>query len=152
MAPPQIRIFPHSQEEFSSEDSLVTWLLNGLRARGGLYHLRSANAVKDLPRGSIVLFRYGPKIVGEAVVQVGKEVYSEKLKDRTLSGEEVEYEAQVIFATSSIRLYAPPVQVDKIEPHTKKDLTTFAGAKTESDWNVYGRIMEEVVLGGGFIS
>src|SRR5205807_1304193 len=98
-----IRIFPHSQKEFPSLDSLMIWLLNALRGKGGVYNLRSADSIKDLPSGSVVLFRYGHNIVGEAVVWKEKEVYSEKLKERTLSGEDEEYEAQVTFAPSSIR-------------------------------------------------
>jgi hypothetical protein len=52
-----IRIFPHSKEEFPSLDMLTTWLLTALKARGGRYLIRSANAVADLPTGSLVLFR-----------------------------------------------------------------------------------------------
>jgi len=146
-----IRIFPHSQEEFPSEDSLTTWLLTGLRGRGGVYHLRSAKQVKDLPPGSLVLFRYGQKLVGEAVVKKGKEIFSEKLKERTLSGKEAEYEAQVTFDPSSIRLYAPPIPVERIQPHTEKNLLTYPGAYVELDWTIYARILEELISRGMFI-
>src|SRR5262245_6162740 len=128
MAPSQVRIFPHSQKEFPSEDSLITWLLTGLRGRGGVYHLRHADAVKDLPAGSVVLFRYGHRIVGEAVVCKGKETLAEKVKDRTLTGEEEEYGARVTFAPSSIRLYAPPLPVATLQQLLNKDVTKFAGA------------------------
>lgn len=130
----------------------MIWLLNVLRGRGGSYHLRSADAVKDPPPGSIVLFRYRHKIVGEAIVWKGKEVFTEPLKDRTLSGEEEEYGAQVTFAPSSIRLYAPPLPVDRIQPHTDKDLVKFAGAYTELDWSIYAHILEEVISRGVFVS
>src|SRR5262249_21824994 len=82
MATLQVRIFPHSQKEFPSEDSLLTWLLTGLRGRGGVYLLRNADAVKDVPTGSVVLFRYGNRIVGEAVVWKGKETFPERVRDR----------------------------------------------------------------------
>ena len=39
------------------------------------------------------------------------------MKDQTESGEDIEYEAQVTFAPSSIRLYSPPVQVGTVQKH-----------------------------------
>ena len=77
MVDPRVRIFPHSKEEFPSEDSLRDWLLGELRDKdknGGVYHLRTSSRVKDLPPGSIVLFRYGKGIVGEGVVWKEKKV------------------------------------------------------------------------------
>jgi hypothetical protein len=148
----QVRIFPHSQQEFPSEDSLLIWLLTGLRGRGGVYHLRNADAVKDVPPGSVVLFRYGNRIVGEAVVRKGKEVFPEKVKDRTLTGEEAEYGAQVTFVPSSIRLYAPPLPVDRLQPHLNKDVVKYAGAYTELEWGMYSIVLQEVVSKGTFIT
>ncbi len=148
----RVRIFPHSQVEFPSEDSLLTWLLTALRGRGGVYHLRNADAVKDVPPGSIVLFRYGNRIVGEAVVCKGKEVYPEKVRDKTLTGEEAEYGAQVTFVPASIRLYAPPFPVELLQPHLKKDVVKFAGAYTNLDWEMYGIVLREVVSKGTFIA
>jgi hypothetical protein len=151
MTTPQVRIFPHAvEDEFPSEDLLRMWLLSGLRGRGGEYHLRK-DAVTDLPPGSIVLFRWGTVIVGEAVVWKQKEVFPQKKKDWTLLGKEQEYEAQVTFAPSSIRLYSPPLPVELVQPHTDKDLT-FARAYAVLDWGVYARILEEVVKAGAFVS
>lgn len=153
---PQVRIFPHSQEEFPSKDLLMAWLLNGLRGRGGEYHLASADSVADLPPGSIVLFRYGNEIVGEAVVWKEKETFPEGKKGKNLLGQEGQYGAQVTFAPSSIRLYSPPLLVDKIQSQldrlqVKKDLS---GARPYYllDWNTYGHILKEVASGGAFIS
>jgi hypothetical protein len=148
----QVRIFPHSQKEFASEDSLLTWLLTGLRGRGGVYHLRHADSVKDIPPGSVVLFRYGNRIVGEAVVWKGKETFADKVKDRTLTGEEAEYGAKVTFVPSSIRLYAPPLAVERLQPHLDKDVVKFAGAYTDLDWSIYGVVLQEVVSKGTFIT
>jgi hypothetical protein len=141
---PQVRIFPHNTGEFPERDDLMTWLLNGLRGRGGEYHLTSADAVADLPPGSIVLFRHGNEIIGEAVVRKGKELCSGKA-----------YAAQVTFATSSIRLYSPPVDINKIQPlvdesQIKKDLS---GARPYYilNWDIYGRILKEVAEAGAFI-
>jgi hypothetical protein len=148
MATLQVRIFPHSQQEFPSEDSLLTWLLTGLRGRGGVYHLRDADAVRELPPGSVVLFRYGHRIVGEAIVWKGKELFPEKVKDRTLTGQEAEYAAQITFVPSSIRLYAPAIPVERIQPHLDKDVVKYAGAYTHLDWTIYGIVLQEVVTKG----
>lgn len=148
----QVRIFPHSQKEFPSEDSLLTWLLTGLRGRGGVYHLRDANAVAGLTAGSVVLFRYGQRIVGEAVISKGRELFPEKVKDRTLTGEEAEYGAQVTFVPSSIRLYAPPLPVERLQPHLDKDVVKFAAAYTHLDWSIYAIVLKEVVTNGTFIT
>lgn len=151
---PQVRIFPHSREEFPSEDSLTMWLLNGLRGRGGLYHLRSADAVADLPRGSVVLFRYGQRIVGEGVIW--KEKIKKKERIRSLSGQEVEYGAQITFAPSSIRIYSPPLPVRRLQRHVnklpkKKDISN-ARPYYELGWNIYASVLKEVVSGGVFLS
>jgi hypothetical protein len=152
MGTSQVRIFPHSQQEFPSEDSLLTWLLTALRGRGGVYLLRNANAVKDLPAGSVVLFRYGQNIVGEAIVSKGKEVFPEKLTDRTLTGKEAEYGAQVTFVPSSIRLYAPPLPVERLQEHLReKDVVKYAAAYTDLEWSIYAKVLQEVVSKGTFI-
>jgi hypothetical protein len=146
----QVRVFPHSRDEFPSEDSLLTWLLTALRGRGGVYYLRNADSIRDLPPGSVVLFRYNDCIVGEAVVREGKKVFPQKVKDRTLTGQEAEYAAQVSFAPSSIRLYAPALPVERIQPHLNKDIVKYAGAYTDLDWNIYGIVLQEVVKQGTF--
>jgi hypothetical protein len=148
----QVRIFPHSQTEFPSEDSLLTWLLTSLRGRGGVYLLRNPNAITDLPPGSVVLFRYGQKIVGDAIVWRGKETFSEKVKDRTLTGEDAEYGAQVTFVPSSIRLYAPALPVSRLQPHLTKDVVNYAPAYTILEWSVYAVVLQEVVSNGTFIT
>ncbi len=145
--PSHIRIFPHSHDEFPSEDSLLTWLLTALRARGGVYHLRSADAVKELPPGSIVLFRYGHHVVGEAIVQKGKEIYQQKLSVPKVHGGAAEYEAQVTFVPCSIRLYAPPLSIDVLEQYSDKNLRQFPGAYCILNWDVYPKILEQISQG-----
>ena len=153
MAAPQLRIFPHSPKEFPSEDSLRIWLLGGLRGRGGLYHLLSADRVAELPPGSVVLFRYGQRIIGEAVVSSPYEVLAEKARDKTTyGGEEEEYAAQVTFAPSSVRLYAPPLPLEQIEQYTDKDLRTYAGVYPILTWDIYAHVLEWVASRGAFIS
>ncbi len=141
MATLQVRVFPHNREEFPSEDSLLTWLLTALRGRNGVYHLRNADSIKDVPPGSVELFRYNDCIVGQAVVKEGKKVFAERVKDRTLTGTPAEYEAKVTFVPASIRLYAPPLPVSRIQPHLNKDIVKYAGAYTDLDWNIYGVVL-----------
>lgn len=149
----QVRIFPHSRQEFPSQDTLLAWLLTGLRGRGGVYLLRNPDAVKSVPPGSVVLFRYGNFIVGEAIVARDKVLFTEKHRDQTLTGEEAEYGATVTFVPSSIRLYAPPLPVEKLQKHLpQKDVTKFAGAYTELEWSIYGIVLQEVVTNGAFIT
>jgi hypothetical protein len=158
MEHPQVRIFPHdTKEEFRSEDLLRMWLLNGLRGRGGVYHLRSKNAVADLPPGSVVLFRYGKVIVGEAVVQKDKEIPNDTLRDKTLFGESADYEAQVTFAPSSIRLYAPPLHVNRLQEHIKShgldtNILQFAGGTPKLTWEIYACVLQGIAERGSFIS
>ncbi len=145
-----VRIFPHSQDEFRSEDNLRTWLLTGLRGRGGVYHLRGAHPVKELPAGSVVLFRYGNRIVGEAVVVKEWETLLKPLEERTLTGEEVLYESQVTFSPSSVRLYAPPVPVEQLR--LDKDIVTSGRQYPRLDWGDYALVLREVVSQGTFVT
>ena len=148
---PHIRIFPHSREEFPSIDSLTTWLLTGLKARGGVYHMRSSKSVKDLEAGSIVLFRYGDKIVGEGVVST----YVRGLApDKTLSGEEVAYEARTIFSPSSIRVYSPPIQIEALQHLVGQEPNMIPSAQPYfiiEDWSIYPHLLALQVKQGTFL-
>jgi hypothetical protein len=151
---PYVRIFPHGPEEFPSVDHLMGWLLNGLRGRAGRYHFRSKR-VDELPMGSVVLFRYWDSIVGEAIVS--KEPVWEQERERTWSGEEVEYVGHVTFAPSSIRLYSPPLPALCLQQLMEdsgvgKDILKSAQLHVKLDnWDIYPRIMQAVVSQGGFI-
>jgi hypothetical protein len=102
---PYIRILPHGPDEFPSEDQLVGWLLNGLRGRAGKYYF-SSKRVDELPRGSLVLFRYWDSIVGEAIVSSLEPVWKNH-RERTMLGKEVDHVGHIILAPSSIRIYSP---------------------------------------------
>jgi len=151
MADPHIRIFPHSKEEFPSVDSLTTWLLNGLKARGGTYHMRSSKAVKDLEAGSIVLFRYHDKIVGEGVVS---NYIKGAASDKTIAGEDVEYEARTVFSPSSIRVYSPPVDIEALQSLIGDQPNIVPSAQPYfiiNDWSVYPRLLALVIQQGTFM-
>jgi hypothetical protein len=155
-APFQVRIFPHNRvNEFLTEDALRAWLLNGLRGRGGRYLLVRTDAVQELPCGSIVLFRYGNKIIGEGVVSKKKEPLPVPVTEITETGMEQQYHAQVHFNPLSIRLYAPAVDVkeivDKVKEMTGKDITV-AQTYHNLDWSIYPFILSKVAKDGTFIS
>lgn len=151
MTAPHIRIFPHSQKEFPSRDTLTTWLLTGLKARGGKYLLVNKDAVAELPPGSLVLFRYGHFVVGEAVVTL----YSRDspASERTLAGDDQQYEALVLFSASSIRVYAPPVEIDELQSFIGEtpNISVAQGKYKIEDWNVYPRLLAHVAKLGTFL-
>ena len=147
-----IRIFPHSREEFPSLDDLITWLMTALRGKGGKYLLRSANSVADLPEGSIVLFRYAHLIVGEGVVK--EPVQRGSHTEQTLTGTDVEYGASVIFSPSSIRIYAPPIPVDRLQEHvgTAVNIGVPRSYYKIENWSVYPKLLADVVTRGSLMS
>jgi hypothetical protein len=99
--------------------------------------------------GSVVLFRYGHEIVGEAVVQKGIEDLSGS--ERNLwTGEVEEFEAMLTLAPSSIRLYSPPVDLKEKQKYVKdSNITTAANLYYELDGYVYVHVLREVVALGG---
>lgn len=150
MTNPHIRVFPHSREEFPSLDSLTTWLMTGLKARGGTYHMRSSKSVKELEAGSIVLFRHGDKIVGEGVVS---DYIKEPSPDRTIVGEEVIYEARTMFAPSSIRVYAPPIPIEALQEIVGPEPNMIPSAQPYfiiNDWSVYPKLLAYAIRNGTF--
>ncbi len=152
MTAPHIRIFPHNQKEFPSRDTLTMWLLTGLKARGGEYLLVSRDAVAELPSGSLVLFRYGQVVVGEAVV---KEYFRDlPVHDRNLAGDDQEYEARVRFSPGSIRVYAPPVGIEDLQSFIGESPNLSPSAQPYfkiENWNVYPRLLAHVGKSGTFI-
>ena len=152
MTAPHIRIFPHSQKEFPSRDTLTTWLLTGLKARGGRYLLVSKDAVAELPPGSVVLFRYGQVVVGEAlVIEYSRD---SPVGDRNLAGDDQGYEACIWFSPSSIRVYAPPVGIEALQSFIGESPNIVPSAQPYfkiEDWNVYPRLLAHVGKSGTFI-
>jgi len=53
----KVVFFPHSDKEFGDEDELRAWLDSDLRIdRNGCYHLKKANCLGELGKGSTVFF------------------------------------------------------------------------------------------------
>jgi hypothetical protein len=152
MTAPHIRIFPHSQLEFPSRDTLTTWLLTGLKARGGRYLLVSKDAVAELTPGSLVLFRYGQVVVGEAIVSEYRRDSS--VAERNLVGDDQKYEACVWLSPSSIRVYAPPVAIEALQSFIGESPNIIPSAQPYfkiEDWNMYPRLLAHVAKSGTFI-
>ena len=99
------------------------WLGSSLRIdRKGEYLLGEARGLGDLPSGSIVLFHFKGKIVGEAVVaQPPKEIDHEKRNRDDVSDELKHY---VVFVPESIRAYPEKLFIsdDEFKEITGKSL------------------------------
>lgn len=143
---PHIRIFPHSPKVFPSSDDLVTWLMTALKARGGEYFLLGDNAPSDLLAGSLVLFRHGNRIVGEAVVREYK-------KEAGVMERGEPFKGRAVFTETSIRLYSPPISIDALKQLKEavgdiKDVT-IANAYHIVSWDVYPDLLAKHVGNGG---
>ncbi|MCS3902202.1 hypothetical protein J2T55_000194 [Methylohalomonas lacus] len=147
---PHIRIFPHNRDEFPTIDTLTTWLLTGLKARGGHYHMRSGRAVKSLSTGSIVLFRYNDKIVGEGVITG----YSRSTDGQAVDNDEPLYASMAKFAPTSIRIYSPPVSVTDLQAIIGDEPNIVPSAQPYfiiKDWAVYPKLIAFVTARGQFM-
>src|SRR5690349_19795546 len=100
---PSIRLFPHDPAQFRTREELATWLDAEMRKNGGRYRLVTSGAPpKELPAGTVVLFRHGHYLVGEAAVA--------SYDRRPFTEDGVEYAAQVFFNPDTIRVFTPPVR------------------------------------------
>lgn len=149
IATPHIRILPHAQKEFPSQDFLQTWLETVLKARGGIYRLRGKDAISDLLPGSIALFRYGDYIVGEAVV---RDYEDQEFTERMLSGDTEQYEAYIAFAPESVRLFAPPMEVKDLQNLAGRDFSVPRTYFKIDDWSIYPKILKHVTEHGRFVN
>ena len=138
-----IRIFPHSREEFETDDELMSWLHNGLRLRDGEYYLRSTQGVGSISPGSIVLFRFDKDIMGEAIVK-------EDVKEVDITENEVRYEGMIKFEASSIRIYRRPVEIKFLESLTGRDFSVARTYFKIDNWDIYPQILAEVAKYGFF--
>ena len=136
-----MRIFPHSRDEFETADDLKTWLLTALKARGGRYFLRLDSKHGSNPTGSIVLFRHGDEIVGEAVVE------QDFVPEPKIEGG-FSYEGYIKFSPSSIRTYVGAIPIETLERLTRRDLKRARPYYKIEDWTIYPLILAAVVREG----
>ena len=138
-----IRIFPHSREEFNTDDELRMWLYNGLRLRDGEYYLRSTKGVGSIPPGSIVLFRFDKYIVGEAIVK-------DDVKEINIIKNDVKYGGMIKFEASSIRIYRRPLEIKFLEKLTGRDFSVARTYFRINEWDIYPQILAEIAKYGFF--
>jgi hypothetical protein len=142
-----IRIFPHTHDDDSSQDDLATWLVTALKARGGVYNLRWAASVANLPQGSVVLFRYGNLIIGEAIVVKYDRAVT---NDGAISTEE--WKSHVSFLSSSIRLLSPPLEIEKLQSIVSANIMGANVYHIIKDLAVYPKFLAlHVESGGAFL-
>lgn len=135
-----IRIFPHSKDEFETEDALTEWLSDVLpEERNGRYRLRSTNGVGQIPPGSVILFRFRNHIVGHAAVAQGVTALNEIIDG-------IRYEAMIRFEPTSIRVYADPLPIELLQQITGRSL---AFARAYYKFKDADDIFREVLLAVG---
>lgn len=144
-----MRIFPHDPAVFPSVDDLTTWLLTALKAKGGKYRVlgTAPQAVPaNLLQGSVVLFRYADLIVGEAVVL-------DYIIPAPIEETAEQCLAIAIFAPSSIRLYSPPVDVERLSELIggKPDISVHRTYHSIENWTVYPKLLAHVAASGAFL-
>ncbi|MDO8635766.1 MAG: CARDB domain-containing protein, partial [Dehalococcoidia bacterium] len=112
-------VFPHSDDEFATADDLRRFLTKELPDREGEYRLRKLGRKdKDfearVTAGSLVLFRKGEVIVGDAVVQ-------QAIIELDPPEENIYY-YKIVFEPASVRAYQTEVTVDRIEKWSGRKL------------------------------
>jgi hypothetical protein len=143
-----IRIFPNARREFQTQGALASWLMNGLKSRGGKYLItseseHSANRPAELPTGSVVLFRFKDLLLGEAIVHD----YSNKPGQD--EDDNVQYIARVFFVPSSIRMFSPPIPIEALQVLVgkSKDVTRGNPYYEFTDWELYPQLLAAHVQG-----
>jgi len=106
---PTVYIFPNSEDEFSKFSDLKNYIEDDLRRGEGYNHTQ----IRETSPGSIILFAYNKKIVGEGVV---KSATTEKVPK--------DYKKTYFFDKDLLRVYNKKIPIDDL-----KDLPTFRDSK-----------------------
>jgi len=121
MVGPVVCVFPHSADEFPSADALRNFLSNKLpKMQKGRYLLRRLGW-KDkgfkarVIRESLVLFRKGAVIVGDAIVKKPIQKLEPPVHDKTELGPPMIYHHDIVFYPESIRVYAKALPIKTLE-------------------------------------
>ena len=111
-----IRIFPNNtSKEFSTEDELRDYLLNDLPTRvpPGRYNFLSFRSVRNIPSGTLALFRFQDMIIGWG-----------RVKDRAKKSSAVPgYEGYMIIDPSIIHVLKTPLSIKRLEDIIKREKT-----------------------------
>jgi hypothetical protein len=103
LAKPTVYLYPHNREEFPDLMDFESYVISRLHFGSGVYH---HTMVRDLPPGSIILFLYAKRIVGDGVVRSCEFPFSEE-------GYE-DYSIRVFFEPRLVRLYPKYVHLDDV--------------------------------------
>lgn len=145
---PLVCVFPHSDDEFLTAEELRDFLTSQLPAGGGEYCLGKVGwkdkdfRVRVVP-GSLVLFRKGSVIVGDAVVQRPIIKLDPPRHDLTRCGIPTTYFHEIVFDPNSVRAYPTDVQVSAIEGWSGRQLAprfyAIIGFRRDYEKTVLGR-------------
>jgi len=120
MTEPVVCIFPHAKDEFETPQLLAGYLSLQLR-EGGRYlahnfrHILDKNFKSRVVTRSIVLFRKGNVVVGQAEVQREIEKLIPPMQAPNGRGILTTYETDLVFAPDSIEIYEPYKPVAQFE-------------------------------------
>lgn len=121
-------LFPHSDDEFPSADALRSFLNNKLPStQKGRYLLRRLGwkdkdfKARVIP-GSLVLFRKGATIVGEAVVQEPIRGLEPPVQEETELGIPMIYYNDIVFNPQSVRVYTKALPIKMLESWSARRL------------------------------
>lgn len=129
MNEPVACIFPHSDDEFPTEDDLRRFLSNALPSEpdAGRYLLgklgRKDKNFKDrvIP-DSLVLFRKKGAIVGQAISKTMIEELEPPEEGETETGTKATYSHQIFFDPESIEVYPETLPIEQVESWANRKL------------------------------
>ena len=121
MDEPVVCVFPHSDDEFATAVALCNFLNSTLpNVQRGRYLLRRLGwkdkdfKAKVVPE-SLVLFRKGAVVVGDAVVQEPIREIEPPVHDQTERGIPMIYYHDIVFHPESIRVYTKALPIKTLE-------------------------------------
>jgi len=141
MVEPVVKVLAHSPEEFKDANELSEWIGKELKI-DGIYLIASVRKVKDLYPGSICLFMKDKRMAGEGIVKEFKPYTGSKKSPITGKS----YEAEIIFAPSSLRRYVRPLELITIRDLIGRMLNFRSGGNLT--WAEYGKCQTEIVKNG----
>lgn len=103
MSNPVVYVYPQSKKRFSKLYKFEAFIVSRLQHGSGLYHHTDA---RELPAGSVVLFLYDKRIIGDGVVVTAETRFSEE-------GYE-DWPFRIRFASRLVRLFPHYVHLSEL--------------------------------------
>ena len=126
MAKAIVCVFPHSDDEFATAAALRDFLDSTFpNVQRGRYLLRKLgwkdkNFKAEVIPESLVLFRKGAVIVGDAAVEEPIRELKPPVRDETELGNPMMYYHDVVFKPESIRVYPEALPVEMLESWSRR--------------------------------